>query len=124
METQNGAITEKQHSDMVRALIKPGADISATMTPEKANLMHMAFGIAGEAGEILDAIKKHVVYNQPLDFENIIEELGDLEFFMKGTMQALCLGRQRILEANIKKLAKRYGEKYSDDAAKARKDKV
>jgi len=115
--------TEKQHSDMVRALIKPGADILATLTPEKVNLLHCALGAASEAGEIADAIKAHAIYNQPLDFDNVIEELGDLEFYAKALAQALVIVRQRILDANIKKLSVRYGEKYSDEAAKARKDK-
>lgn len=115
--------TETKHSDMVRSLAKPGEDIIENMTPEEAHLMHMAFGVSGEAGELLDAVKKHIIYGQELDFDNVIEELGDLEFYLGGFRQALCIGRHRILESNIKKLAVRYGETYSDEAAQARKDK-
>jgi len=116
-------VTEQQHSDMVRQLSKPGADIISEMTAQQAHLLHMAVGVSGEAGELLDAVKKHVIYGKPLDFDNMIEELGDLEFYMNGVRQALCLGRQRILEANMKKLAKRYGAKYTNVAAQERKDK-
>lgn len=60
----------KDHQDLVAALVKPGADIQDTLTPGKVHLLHMALGIVTEAGELADAIKKHVMYNQPLNFDN------------------------------------------------------
>lgn len=112
------------HSELVSALVKPGAGITASLTPEKADLWHAVTGIVGEAGELIDAIKKHVVYNKPLDRENVIEELGDLEFYMEQLRQRLGITREECLEANITKLLTRYeGMKYSDQAAQARKDK-
>ena len=112
------------YPDLVKALKKPGKEILDTLTPEKCDLMHMALGLAGEAGEILDAVKKHVIYNQPLDLANVREELGDIEFFGEGIRQNLWLSRGEILVENIQKLQKRYGSKYSDAAAKERKDKA
>lgn len=116
------------YKDMVRELAKPGDDIVASLSPAKAHLLHMAIGISGEAGELLDAIKKYVIYNKPLDIENVIEELGDLEFYLEGFRQGTSLNRDAIVEANIDKLARgpkaRYkGGKYSDKAAQDRADK-
>lgn len=112
------------YEDMVRTLAKPGADIIASLDPDKAHNMHMAVGISGEAGELLDAVKKNVIYNKPLDRENVVEELGDLEFYMEGLRQQLGIIREETLLANIKKLRVRYeGLKYSDSAAQARADK-
>lgn len=87
------------------------------------NIAHMALGIAGETGEIVDAIKKNVIYDKPLDVENVIEELGDLEFYMAGLRQLLGISRWDTLQANIFKLQKRYATGYSDEAAIARADK-
>lgn len=113
------------YSHFVRRLAKPGQDILAGMTPEQANLMHMAIGIAGEAGELLDAIKKHVVYGKTLDMTNVIEELGDLEFYQEGMRQAIGVSRNYILQQNVNKLAVRYESlQYSDQAAAARADKA
>lgn len=113
-----------KHDEMVRVLVKPGADILRDLTPEKAHLLHMVVGVAGEAGELLDAIKKHTVYCKEVDVTNVIEELGDLEFYMEGVRQALNLTREQTLEANIAKLGKRYeGLKYSNQAAIDRVDK-
>ena len=114
-----------EHSEMVRVLVKPGEDILRDLTPEKAHILHMAVGVAGEAGELLDAVKKHTVYCKAIDVENVIEELGDLEFYMEGVRQALGLTREQTLEANVAKLSKRYeGLKYSNQAAIDRADKV
>ena len=110
--------------EMVAGLKKGGQQIIDSLTPEKADLLHMAVGISGEAGELLDCIKKHVIYNKPLDRENAIEELGDIMFYLEGLMQNLQVSGVECIEANIKKLGVRYqGGVYSDQAAQERADK-
>lgn len=110
---------------MVKNLVKSGDSILASLTPEKCHLDHMAQGVAYEAGELGDAIKKHIMYSKPLDRENVIEELGDMEFYMEGLRQGLNITREETLEANTKKLlGGRYKTgAYSDDQAIARADK-
>lgn len=112
------------HEHLVKALAKPGEDILKEMTPAQAHLLHMAVGVSGEAGELLDAIKKLCIYQKPLDVANVIEELGDLEFFMEGIRSAILVTREQVLQGNINKLLKRYGEKYSNQAAHERADKT
>ena len=111
--------------EMVAALVKDGALILQEMTPQQADLLHMGVGVSGEAGELLDAIKKHTIYGKPLDVENVIEELGDLEFYMERIRQVTGITREQTIEANIAKLGKRYSSgKYSNQQAQARADKV
>lgn len=113
------------HQDLVRALVKPGEDIAANITPQEAHALHMIAGVSGESGELLDAIKKHVIYKKPLDRANVVEELGDLEFYMEGLRQGLGITREETIDGNIAKLSVRYsGLKYSDSAAQNRADKV
>jgi len=112
------------HEELVKSLKKPGSDILKTLTPEKADLWHMATLLVGEAAEILDAVKKHVVYNKELDVENIHEELGDSEFALSGIRQILGFLRESILEGNKAKLMLRYSAGYSDSAAQNRQDKL
>lgn len=110
--------------EMVTALVKPGKAIKQSLSGSDCNLLHMGIGISGEAGELLDAIKKAVIYRKPLDISNVIEELGDIEFFLEGLRQELGLTREITLWSNIRKLKKRYeGLSYSDEAAQLRKDK-
>lgn len=116
---------------------------------ENTHLHHMAIGMAGEAGELLDVIKKIAAYNKDQTVEiveNIIEELGDFRFYWVGYEQGRLLGREADKEFNtafeqffallslnmahveannIAKLSKRYRELvYSDNAAIERADKV
>ena len=108
----------------VATLAKKGEVIVAELTAEDAHLLHMVVGVSGEAGELLDAVKKSVIYRKPLDLENVIEELGDLEFYMEGLRQGLGITRQETIDANVEKLSKRYeGLRYSDKSAQLRADK-
>lgn len=112
------------YSVMVGVLAKPGDEILQSLSPLDCHLWHMASCIPGEAGELFDAIKKSIIYRKPLDRANVIEELGDLEFYMEGLRQGLCITREETISANVAKLSKRYASlTYSDKAAQERKDK-
>jgi len=96
-------------------------------SPFARDVQHMLMGLTGEVGEIVDAFKRHFVYGQNLDIDNVAEELGDIEFYLEGLRQALypyCgLTRDAILEQNMHKLSTRYPEGYSDECASERADK-
>ena len=111
------------YSDMVATLAKPGDAILHSLTPIDCHILHMTVGVAGEAGELLDCVKKHVIYRKPLDMDNLIEELGDLEFYMEGLRQTFDITREQCLDANKAKLYERYKGSYSNEAAIARADK-
>lgn len=118
--------TEKpvSYAEFVMALCKPGEAIVSSLTPDKAHIWHMATGVSGEAGELLDAVKKHVLYGKPLDIENVVEELGDLKFYITGLMEKLGISEWRVEEHNRAKLGERYKSlTYSDEAAQTRADK-
>ena len=113
-----------RYADMVEALCKPGLDIIAEPTADKAHALHMAVRISGESGALLDCIKKHTMYNKPIDRENLVEELGDIEFYLEGLRQVFGVTREEVLAINQAKLEKRYSSgKYSNQQAQARADK-
>jgi len=119
---------QKEHKDMVAALAKSGEAIRVELNSSDCHELHMAIGICGEAGELIDAVKKATIYRKPLDRENVIEELGDLEFYMEGLRASYGITREETLEANLNKLLKgdraRYKSgSYSDDQAQDRADK-
>ena len=94
------------------------------LTPQKADLIHMAVGVIGESAELLDAIQNHALRDQPLDRENVIEELGDLEFYMSRIYSSLGITREQVREHCEAKLNKRYKNGYSDADAALRVDKA
>lgn len=117
---------------------------------------HAAIGMQTEAGELLDAMKKLYIYRKADDpdklqkcLENLLEELGDFEFYMQAFQEwdffeeekqsilksldfiRISFGytREAILCANIHKLTDkdkgRYQSgTYSDEAAHNRNDKL
>lgn len=102
-------------------------NLAKDMGSQTMNALHAAVGISGEAGEIIDAIKKIWIYNKEPDsvyHTNILEELGDLNFYMQYLQNTYHITDEQIIEANIKKLQKRYKQGYSDEAAIARADKI
>ena len=91
---------------------------------QHAGAMHAALGVAGEAGEIIDAVKRGWAYGKPLDRENLIEELGDIEFYLEALRQSQGISRDETLTANNTKLMARYPDgSYTDAAAQNRADK-
>jgi NTP pyrophosphatase (non-canonical NTP hydrolase) len=113
------------HPELVKALVKSPHAVMGSLNSTKVDLIHAVMGITGEAGELLDGIKKHVIYDKDLDLDNVIEELGDMEFYMEQLRQRLDITREQTLDANIAKLKVRYeGLTYTDAAAQNRADKV
>lgn len=116
--------TEDAHRNLVHRLKKDPHTIFITSHISK-DVIHMLMGIQGEVGELTDCIKKSLIYGQDLDYDNLIEELGDIEFYLQGLRAAFNLSRETILRKNIEKLSKRYSSgSYSDKEAKERNDKV
>lgn len=86
-------------------------------------LNHALHGLASEVGEIADAIKKHIVYGQPLDVDNLEEEVGDLLWYIALLCYSNAFSLETVMIRNIVKLAKRYPDKFTPEAAVARADK-
>lgn len=93
-------MSEITHPEMVKGLAKDGQAVIDELTPVSAHLLHMAVGIAGEAGELCQAIYGHANINS-IDKENIIEEFGDLEFYIEGLRQGLQLARNQTVPLDI-----------------------
>lgn len=67
-------LTELTYVGFVGGKAKPGYEIQRTLTPQKCHLLHMAIGVVGEVNELLNNTSR----------ENVIEECGDMEFFLIG----------------------------------------
>ena len=85
--------------------------------------LHAAVGIAGESGELIDAIKKTWIYEKELDRENVLEECGDLLFYVTAMLINSGFTISQAMDHNVVKLAKRYPDGYTDQHARERKDK-
>jgi len=89
---------------------------------ENEKLSMLALGIAGEAGEIVDTIKKIVYHGHELDIEELTKELGDLNWYIQHLMKHYGISNNRVRLENIVKLNKRYVNGFSEEASRNRKN--
>lgn len=87
-------------------------------------LMHAVMGLAGEVGEVTDAVKKSVLYNKTLDVENVKEEAGDILWYMSLLLDQIGSSFEEVMQINHDKLEKRYPGGFSEAKAVARADKA
>lgn len=69
----------------------------------------LGLGIAGEAGECADVIKKVLGHGHPLDAEKLMFEIGDVLFYAAVLADQIGYTLSEVAEANMRKLAARYG---------------
>lgn len=116
----------EDHFHMVRTLAKSGEAIIKSLTPEKAHAWHMASALSSEAGELFDAFKRWIIYEKEIDRANLLEELGDIYFYLNAIHELSGITPEMAMGQNLIKLSERYGKalKYSNEAAQLRQDKV
>lgn len=79
-----------------------------TVNPTVLRSIHASIGIAGEAGEILDQVKRVLVYGASFDRVHLIEEMGDLFHYLTMLMNIHAITLDEVRNANVRKLAVRY----------------
>lgn len=75
--------------------------------------LHAAVGLAGEAGEVLDLFKKTVFTDKPFSRDDLVKELGDVEFYLQALRTVSGISRDEVLDANVVKLNNRHPEGFS-----------
>lgn len=81
------------------------------------DLLHGALGVATEAGELLDVLKKNHAYGRGLDHANIREEIGDVLWYLALLARATGTNLDQIAATNVAKLKQRYPEKFTNELA-------
>lgn len=89
----------------------------------KTGLVYAALGLAGEAGEVADAIKKienhhHPFIGDEVALKELCLEIGDAQWYVAllcSRMQEFVpdFTLERCMEMNIEKLKKRYPNKFT-----------
>ena len=70
-------------------------------------------GMCGEAGETIDILKKYEHQGHQLDVEKMIDEAGDVLWYIAELACGLGVTLEGIAMHNIEKLKKRYPEGFS-----------
>ena len=77
-----------------------------------SQLLNGVMGLNGEAGECIDILKKCMFQGHDLDSEKLIEELGDVAWYLAISADALDIKLEDLLQMNLDKLYKRYPEGF------------
>ena len=77
------------------------------------DLMTGALGLCGESGEVADHVKKFIAQGHELDRVHIMEELGDILYYVAVTAHSIGCGLDQVMDYNITKLWKRYPAGFS-----------
>lgn len=77
-------------------------------------------GIAGEAGEVADHIKKIVFHQHDLDKAKLAEEMGDVLWYIALLCNALDISLGDVMAANIRKLEARYPAGFNSERSRNR----
>ncbi len=84
------------------------------------DILHAIMGIATEAGELLDPLKKTIFYGKPNDFVNLDEEIGDILWYIAIYAEARGTTIEALATANNAKLKARFPANFTMDAANNR----
>lgn len=77
-------------------------------------------GLAGEAGECADMVKKVLFQGHKLDKEHLAKELGDVAWYLAVTAEAIGYDLESVLQMNVDKLRKRYPDGFSAERSQNR----
>ena len=100
--------------DILRYQEKATRTLNLSLT-EKQVMTNMCMGLAGESGELIDHIKKHVFHKHDLDREYVKAELGDIMWYVACLADTLEISLDDVCISNIKKLESRYPEGFDVD---------
>lgn len=93
---------------------------SRTANLDDEALTNFALGIAGEAGEVADMVKKHVFHGHRQDRDELIKELGDVLWYVSQLAAWMDIELDEVARTNIEKLLARYPNGFSKEASRSR----
>lgn len=79
---------------------------------ETARKLNATLGLAGEAGEFADLMKKDVFHGVPADRDKVLKELGDVLYYVTVCAYEHGFNLDDIAVANNRKLAARYPQGF------------
>lgn len=96
---------------------------TAGTMPDRDRVFMASMGLAGEAGEVVDELKKVHFHAKPFDRPKLVRELGDVLWYLAELATAHNVSLQEVAFVNIAKLRARHGgETFKLHAEQKRED--
>lgn len=85
-------------------------------------LLNGVMGLCGEAGEVIDLVKKTRFQGHGMDYDALKKELGDVAWYLAIASHGAGYTLSSIMERNIEKLKERYPEGFDKSRSIHRKE--
>lgn len=105
-----GSLTLKEYQELSTRTMPPETDDKVQRASDISNY---SMGLAGEAGEVVDMLKKHIHHGHELDSVEALKELGDVLHYLSGLTSMLGFTLEEVATVNIEKLWKRYPKGFT-----------
>lgn len=110
------ALTEEEYlAEVLRSAPRFGL-----LTQPCEALLLGALGLAGEAGEVADLVKKYCYHAHLLDRARLIDELGDVLWYLTWLCHSLDTSLVAVMLGNITKLRARYPAGFDPQRSQSR----
>lgn len=99
------------------------SSVHRTMSAEentRENLANYSMGLAGEAGEVIEHLKKAIFHGHDVDTEELEKELGDVFWYLTALATELDLSLEDIADRNVRKLQARYPDGFDAELSQKR----
>lgn len=90
---------------------------------QDAKLAMLCMGLAGETGEVVDHVKKHLFQGHELSREKIVDESGNVLWYLAGIFNMVGTTFDEVMNRNIDKLNKRYPNGFDAQKSINREEK-
>ena len=89
---------------------------------KQEHLLNGLLGLSGEVGECCDLVKKSLYQDRREFATKLVDELGDVLWYVAETAQAIGYTMNEIATFNIKKLESRYPDGFDSDKSLHREE--
>lgn len=110
---------EKQSPSMTEYQL---AAMRTSNTRGVGKLINGVMGLCGESGEVMDLVKKHLYQGHELDGERLVEELGDVMWYIAEVANYLGMDLGEVAYRNIEKLKRRYPDGFDRERSVEREN--
>jgi NTP pyrophosphatase (non-canonical NTP hydrolase) len=99
-------------NDFQRAAMRTASGMAHEGYNGRGLLLNAVMGLNGEAGEVIDHVKKACFQGHELNREHLAEELGDVAWYLAVCCEAIGATLEDVMQGNIDKLRRRYPEGF------------
>ena len=83
-----------------------------TSPDDHDKLLNGVMGLCGEAGELINLMKKHMYQGHEKDWPRVVDEVGDCLWYIAEIASGLSVTLELIAMHNVEKLKRRYPDGF------------